>query len=210
MESYGRQLSKNTKYAIVHALLGKKVRYQPVWWIHFKNFINTTHTHCNKCIATLPFAKLRPQQPLVSMASISILEAWKSHQFRSKCNGLFPNLIALYACFNFRSGSLQLISKLEHSMHHYQFGQFGQNATLKNLIIVLARTMFIFKISLDHGLIGYSFLLLLYSEARCGYNTKIPQITIISCYTIIRFFRVIPSDMNTFWSLLYVTLCEIT
>ena len=63
--------------------------------------------------------------------------------------------------------------------------------TLKNLIIVLARTMFIFKISLDHGLIGYSFLLLLYSEARCGYNTKIPQITIISCYTIIRFFRVV-------------------
>ena len=63
--------------------------------------------------------------------------------------------------------------------------------TLKNLIIVLARTMFIFKISLDHGLIGYSFLLLLYSEARCGYNTKIPQITIISCYTIIRFFRVL-------------------
>ena len=30
MESSGRQLSKNTKYAIVHALLGKKVRYQPV------------------------------------------------------------------------------------------------------------------------------------------------------------------------------------
>ena len=49
--------------------------------------------------------------------------------------------------------------------------------------------MFIFKISLDHGLIGYSFLVLLYSEARCGYNTKIPQITIIS-YTIIRSFRV--------------------
>ena len=72
-------------------------------YLHFKNFINTTHTHCNKCIATLPFAKLRPQQPLVSMASITILEAWKSHQFRSKCNGLFPNLIALYACFNFRS-----------------------------------------------------------------------------------------------------------
>ena len=30
MESSGRQLSKNTKYAIVHALLGKKVRYQAV------------------------------------------------------------------------------------------------------------------------------------------------------------------------------------
>jgi len=30
MESSGRQLSKNTKYVNVHALLGKKVRYQPV------------------------------------------------------------------------------------------------------------------------------------------------------------------------------------
>ena len=65
---------------------------------------------------------------------------------------------------------------------------------------MLARTMFIFKISLDHGLIGYSFLLLLYSEARCGYNTKIPQITIISCYTIIRFFRVNVSNCSNFLS----------
>ena len=56
---------------------------------------------------------------------------------------------------------------------------------------MLARTIFIFKIWLDQSLIGYSLLLLLYSEARCGYNTKIPQITIISCYTIIRFFRVL-------------------
>ena len=31
MESSGRQLSKNTKYAIVHALIGKKVRYQAVY-----------------------------------------------------------------------------------------------------------------------------------------------------------------------------------
>ena len=31
MESSGRQLSKNTKYVNVHALLGKKVRYQPVY-----------------------------------------------------------------------------------------------------------------------------------------------------------------------------------
>ena len=30
LESSGRQLSKSTKYAIVHALLGKKVRYQAV------------------------------------------------------------------------------------------------------------------------------------------------------------------------------------
>ena len=58
--------------------------------------------------------------------------------------------------------------------------------------------MFIFKISLDHGLIGYSFLLLLYSEARCGYNTKIPQITIISCYTIIRFCRVFAFNFAIF------------
>ena len=38
MESSGRQLSKNTKYAIVHALLGKKVRYQAVCLLLSKRY----------------------------------------------------------------------------------------------------------------------------------------------------------------------------
>ena len=42
MESSGRQLSKNTKYAIVHALLGKKVRYQPVLNIEFETYCFST------------------------------------------------------------------------------------------------------------------------------------------------------------------------
>ena len=53
MESSGRQLSKNTKYAIVHALLGKKVRYQPV---------NAFFNGLNDATLTYKATTLREQQ----------------------------------------------------------------------------------------------------------------------------------------------------